>query len=54
MIEEKLVDEDLEESLRQLRALITPWTLIEQQVSALGDNVTMMPPASMRRDRSYL
>ncbi len=30
--DEKVLDEDLEDSLQQLRSLVNPWTLIEQQV----------------------
>ena len=33
--DEKVLDDDLEESLQQLRSLVNPWTLIEQQVKLL-------------------
>ena len=32
--DEQVLDDDLQESLQQLRTLVNPWTLIEQQVSS--------------------
>lgn len=52
--EDAVVDADLEESLQQIRSLVNPWTLIEQQVKSsyltytgqvdeLGPNLVLFP-----------